>query len=213
VTALYLGAVFAERDADLAARARAEDELARRERLLQAVSTSAARLLAGQTTAETLLPVLTLLGEAAEVNRAYAMSFHPADGDVLAKLVNQWESYPPYGEAHDPNVPFPIRAAGFGRWLDLLERGEAVHGPVHSMPEGERSFLEGQRIRSLVVAPIDAGELWGVVGFEDCATDRAWSPAEVDAGRSAGRSGGSGSRLNRGPCKSGSGRCSGTPTT
>ncbi|HUR53133.1 MAG TPA: PAS domain S-box protein, partial [Gemmataceae bacterium] len=186
LTALYLGAVFAERDADLDARKRAEAQLARRERLLQAVSTTAARLLAGPSAIETLPPVLALLGDAAGVNRAYVLSFRAAGDETFAKLVHEWETDPPIGPASDlATNPLPVREAGFGRWLDLLERGEAVHGPVAGLPPGERPFLESQSIRSLLVAPIAAGELWGVVGFEDCVTDRVWSPAEVDAIRAA----------------------------
>jgi GAF domain-containing protein len=46
--------------------------------------------------------------------------------------------------------------------------------------------MERQGVLALAVVPIiNSGDWWGWVGFDDRATDRVWSAAEIEALKSA----------------------------
>ena len=52
---------------------------------------------------------------------------------------------------------------------------------MKELPSCEREFFEVQAIKSLMTVPIFVGDdWWGFIGFDDCTTEREWSPAEVD---------------------------------
>ena len=53
-------------------------------------------------------------------------------------------------------------AAGYGRWVRLLGRGEPVYGHARDFPENERLALDEEGILSILAVPIfDGGEWWG----------------------------------------------------
>ncbi|MDQ3638561.1 MAG: PAS domain S-box protein, partial [Actinomycetota bacterium] len=87
----------------------------------------------------------------------------------------------------------PYKAAGYGRWIELLSRGEPVYGHVCEFPEGEQPELHEQGIVSLLIVPIFVeGRWWGQIGFDDCLKEREWPTAEVGAlGAAAGTLGAS----------------------
>lgn len=57
---------------------------------------------------------------------------------------------------------------------------------MRDFPDAERRLFEPQGTVSLVGVPVFvAHEWWGIVGFDECRGERVWSPAEVDALRTA----------------------------
>jgi len=79
-----------------------------------------------------------------------------------------------------------LKADGLERWVEVLGRGEPIHGIVSQLPECERAVLEGLGVRSLAVVPIHVHQTWwGYIGFDDCRTEREWSAAELDSARAA----------------------------
>jgi PAS domain S-box-containing protein len=76
----------------------------------------------------------------------------------------------------------PYKAAGFGRWIEMLGRGDLVHGHVRDLPESEQPELRAEEILSIAVVPIFVeGRWWGFIGFDECVEEREWSAAEVGA--------------------------------
>jgi PAS domain S-box-containing protein len=99
----------------------------------------------------------------------------------------------PAGRDGSPITDFPYRATrsdpwtDFGRWEEILGRGEPMYGNTRDFPEHERPFLAGTLgIRSMILVPIFVeGAWWGFIGFDDCVKEREWSAAEIDALKAA----------------------------
>jgi PAS domain S-box-containing protein len=65
-------------------------------------------------------------------------------------------------------------------------RNEIFAGNVQDLGPAERELLEAQAVRSLITVPIFVdGKWWGFIGFDDCVSEREWSPAETEALRTA----------------------------
>jgi diguanylate cyclase (GGDEF)-like protein/PAS domain S-box-containing protein len=76
---------------------------------------------------------------------------------------------------------------GFGRWLELLRKGEPVVGRLEDLPAAEARILARQHVASLAVVPVFAGgAFWGFIGIDDCTRSRVWSSTEVLSMRIAG---------------------------
>lgn len=73
-----------------------------------------------------------------------------------------------------------MEEAGYGRWHEAFIEDDLIMGCVADFPASERALLNAQDIKSLLVVPIKVGgEPWGVLGFDDCRTEREWADWEV----------------------------------
>lgn len=126
------------------------------------------------------------LGEVMDVDRAYVFCYDDANS---ASQVEEWVAPGVEPQIDNPDLQqLDMDAAGFGRWLPALRRGEVVSGPVASFPASEQPLLEAQAIKSLIVVPIERdGQPWGFVGFDDCRREQVWSPEDQEALRGAAR--------------------------
>jgi PAS domain S-box-containing protein len=172
------------------------EELRRREAILDAVRFAAERLL-GQPGGweESVRAVLRRLGEAAAVSRVYVFeNFTGEDGRRWNAERHKWVApgvelgLPPSpGGAPVTRFPYGDDGSGswrdFGRWEEVLGRGEPLHGNTRDFPEKERHFLAGELgILSMVLVPIFVeGRWWGFIGFDECGREREWSGAEIGA--------------------------------
>jgi PAS domain S-box-containing protein len=177
-------------------RRRAEEELRRRDAILEAVRFAAERLLA-ETAGweESVGAVLRRLGEATGAGRVYIFENYVGEnGEVWGSQRYEWVA-PGISAQMDNSLmqAIPYEAAGYGRWMKLMSRGEPVYGRVREFPEGEQPELHEQGVVSLLIVPIFVeGRWWGQIGFDDCLKEREWSTAEVGAlGAAAGTLGAS----------------------
>ena len=165
---------------------RAED--LRRDSILEAVAFAAERFLLVSDWRQVAPEVLARLGIAAGASRAYIFeNVTDALGRPGTGLVSEWVA-----PGIEPQIENPaLRSAewqdsGLGRWAEAMERGESISGPVRSFPPSEWPLLEAQDIRSLAAFPVFAGrEWWGLVGLDDCVSERQWTKNEIDALRAA----------------------------
>ena len=177
-------------------RRHADEKLRRRDAILEAVRYAAEHFL-GNPTEAGMEEALGWLGRATETSRVYVFQNRVAEDGTLWNLqLHKWaapgvpRSVPADGT---PVVDFPYRDDGsgawtdFGRWEEVLGRGEPMYGNVRDFPEHERPFLGGKLgIRSMIIVPIFVeGRWWGFIGFDDCAKERDWSVAEIDALKAA----------------------------
>lgn len=173
---------------DVTDRVEAEQAAARRDRILEAVAFAAEHFLRGTPIAEAIPPVLARLGEAADVSRVYIFQDHRDDqGRLLTSQRYEWTAPDVEPQADNPELQnVPYAESGFSWWEEAFARGEVIVGQVREFPEAERAFLASQGIMSIVVAPITVGgRTWGFVGFDECYREREWSPAEIEALRTA----------------------------
>ena len=171
---------------DITGRKRAEQALARRDAILDAIGRGAARLLADERIDDAIQAVLEGLGRAIGASRAYVFDNHrDADGRLRTSQRYEWAAPGVTAEIGNPklqNLPGEL-AAG---WLEALERGKPVQAPVRDLPHPHRAILEEQGILALAELPIHvAGELWGILGLDNCETERIWAPVELDGAKVA----------------------------
>src|SRR2546428_3701516 len=159
----------------------------RRDAILEAVAFAAERLLLTPDWRSAADDVLARLGLAADVSRAYIEVNDERGGRLVVNQLAEWVMPGVATHLDDPALlDFDWIEGGFGRWEGLLRRGNVIQGPVRSMSEHERPILEAQGILSLIAFPVFVGsEWWGVIGLDDCETEREWSGAEVEALRAA----------------------------
>jgi diguanylate cyclase (GGDEF)-like protein/PAS domain S-box-containing protein len=131
--------------------------------------------------------VLKKLGQAVEVSRATLFSIHDADGDHLLRHRFEWVSEDHEPRADRPDLQnVPMRKIGLGRLYRELEERRCVHVRVRELTGSERRILEDQKVLSVVTAPVIVdNRLWGFLEFDDCAIERQWLVAEIEALRSA----------------------------
>ncbi|MDS4029360.1 MAG: PAS domain S-box protein [Candidatus Contendobacter sp.] len=172
---------------DVTERRRAEAELRQRDRVLRATADTLALLLSGRDLGETIGAALATLGQAVGVDRAYIFENHadPTTGALLASQRYEWCADGATPQIDNPelqNMPYDV----FPGWDATLTNGAAIKGLVRELPEAVRAMMEPQAIRSLLLLPIQIDDrFWGFIGFDDCHTDRIWSPVEETMLRTA----------------------------
>jgi PAS domain S-box-containing protein len=164
-------------------------ERQRRDAILEAVRFAAERFL-GEAGGweESIQEILGRLGEAAKVSRVYIFeNYSGDDGEVCATQRYEWVAQGVSAQIDNPRLKaLPYRAAGLGRWEELLSQGDLVYGHTRDFPQSEQPELQAEDILSIVVVPILVeGEWWGFVGFDECLAEREWFAAEMDALKAA----------------------------
>ena len=167
---------------DITGRRRTEDQLRHRDALLEAVAQASNRLLTRTDFDRAIFEALAELAHAIRADRAYVLEHHrePGTGRLLASQRYEWcddRTTPQLDNPDMQNMPYE---GGLEGWLTELERGRAVGGVFRTLPEAVQARFAGQEIRSILVVPVMLDhKLWGIVGFDDCHTERAWDEAEV----------------------------------
>ncbi|MCP9487039.1 MAG: PAS domain S-box protein [Gaiellaceae bacterium MAG52_C11] len=169
-------------------RRRAERELLRREAILEAVSLSAAQLLA-EPDWRTVAPLLLeRVGTAVGASRAYLFenALDPIGGLVSSERF-EWaaEGVAPQLE-NELMQEMSFADVGLGRLEQVVGSDRVFSAVVSRLPESERSLFVRQRIKSLIAVPIVVdGVSWGFLGFDDCEHEREWAVTESEAFRLA----------------------------
>jgi diguanylate cyclase (GGDEF)-like protein/PAS domain S-box-containing protein len=159
----------------------------RGEAVLASVAFATERFLRGAAWTEAIDEVLEHLGKSADADRALLVqNVRGPDGALWMDLLGAWDRAgiePMAGRPRGHAFPyFP----SFGRWIEILGRGEAVVGSVEGLPGGEQAELAAGKVRSIIRVPVRVGdEWWGFVGFDDCREAREWTELEVAGLRAA----------------------------
>jgi PAS domain S-box-containing protein len=173
---------------DITERKQAEESLRRREAVLEAVSLAAERFLKTDFWEANLIDILGQLGQAMEVSRVYIFENHQGeDGTLLTSQRFEWVAPGIAPEMDNPDMQnFPLHTGGMGRFVDIMSRGDIVHGNIKDFPAEEQAILVPQEIKSLLNAPIFVEDYWwGLIGFDDCLREREWAAVEIEALKTA----------------------------
>jgi PAS domain S-box-containing protein len=173
---------------DITARVQAGEDLRRRDEVLEALAFAVEQLLKARDWREVIPAVLERLGRSVGVSRAYLFESHlNRKGEPVISQRSEWVADGVSAQIDNPLThEIPQLHGPLVRWLRSLRREEAFFGAVREFPEEEREMLRGQDIQSIALVPIiSEGALWGLLGFDDCWTEREWAAGEIEALRLA----------------------------
>ncbi|MBW4547130.1 MAG: PAS domain-containing protein [Symplocastrum torsivum CPER-KK1] len=158
----------------------AEEHIAKRESYLAALVDVQQRLLADQDKNRCYQSILEILGKATGASHVYTFNTdHTATGQLKLSQSAQWWSETIAARTNKSTLPC-LTDGCFGRWLEVLGRGEIVTGVVADFPETEQIILERQGILSILILPLMVkDEFRGLIGFENYTTAYAWDSSEV----------------------------------
>jgi PAS domain S-box-containing protein len=167
---------------------KANDELERRNRILESLRFSAERFLKTSDWTQTTVQILERLGNATSASRIYLFNNGvDKDGELMANLLHKWVN--PASRPGTKNA-FPeavfYKDPAFSRWRESLSLGNPIVGQVRAFPAIEQKRLTALDIQSILIVPVFIGkEWWGFIGFDECRKEREWSPAEIEALRAS----------------------------
>ncbi len=165
---------------------KASDVEARSENILRAVNEFAHALINTHSWESVIEEALGKIGEAASASRAYVYQNDPRDSDLVGQRF-EWAAPGTRSLIQDHSLSaLSYSRLGFTRWFRSLSSGTAISGLVSQFPDSERVFLESRRVKSMVVVPVFANDIWwGFLGFNDYVQMRDWETTEISALRTA----------------------------
>ncbi len=177
---------YAKPRADQARLTTSLDHLAslRRDAILEAIAISARELLRSSDLSVSLPKVIERVGPAAGADRLHILLQSDNPRSDRRGLVGEHYVWSAPGISSPPEflaIGKSMAEVGLGSWLPRLARGEAITGHTRDFDSAARRFLEAGAVKSVLGMPIFAeGEWRGIIGFDDCRSERDWSPAEID---------------------------------
>ena len=166
---------------DITQRKLAQQEMARRLRSEKAMAAIAQALLSASTDSANLQDALDQLVVAAEVDRVYVFQNIERQNEGLC-LRQIMEACAPGVVSQTQDLKYTQclpYADGFERWRRELGLGRSIVGHVADFPASERLLLGRHGILSMLVLPLHVDGRWyGLVGFDQTRTQRAWSPSD-----------------------------------
>ncbi len=164
-------------------RKKAEKQLAYRSEILAAIARTTEQLLLSNNVSETLGECLPFLGEATRVDKVYYYEYAPS-GDAL-HLSKQWFSKRWNAPKDTPDISvLPMHWLGDIATTLLARR--YFTGRVSELEPGNLlDFLRSMNIQSTLVLPVYVKDkFYGLIGFDDCKTERLWSLDQLNIIRS-----------------------------
>jgi len=124
--------------------------------------------------------ILKALGEVSRADRCYIWeNYKNIENDIMyMKQMYEWVDgvEPVQGTDLIEYVPYdPIT-------YDILAAKKTINTIVKDMDEYNKSILEPQGIKSVLIAPIHLkdGLFWGFIGFDNCQTEELWEDFEEE---------------------------------
>jgi len=167
---------------DITERVRIDDALKRREATLEAIANASERFLRSASWESQAPEVLNQIGIASGVDRAYVFeNFRSQEGGLCTRQRFEWAAPGITPQISNEELQaLNYQTDGFGRWEEMLGRGDAIVGQVKDFPVSEQDVLLPQDIVSIVAVPIFSGQTWwGFIGFDACCY-RQWNTAKID---------------------------------
>lgn len=164
---------------DITERKWIEDALKRRIDLEMTIATISTRFVILSDFNNTIYKSLADAGRLSKAGRAYLFQFR--DNGTIMDNTHEWCDEGVTPEIRNlQNLPVEM----FPWWMENLRAGNVIHIPdVSKMPPErnfERTFLEKQGIKSLLVLPVYAeADLVGFLGFDNVTTAGPWHEEDI----------------------------------
>lgn len=155
-----------------------EREISSRDAKLAALADLGGRLLMASDAMTMLEPLLGVIGSALEASRVslYAQHPHIYTGDLVTSERGRWAP-DASGSMLDVDVRWDER--GLERWRDEFEAGRSIASAISTLPANEKPAFEIRFVRSVLAVPIVLSDgLWGYLEIWDQNVEREWTAAE-----------------------------------
>ncbi len=167
---------------DISLRKASEILLTKRDNLLQGIAEATQKLISISDPETGFSSALKILGEAVNVNRAYIYKHKSVDdtGEMFVSLLYEWTS--DKTEHQIENIE--LQKLSYSRFeslkfYDTFSMGKPLSFVMKNLTDEEHLLFIDKDIKSIILAPIMVdGLYWGFLGFDDCETDREWTPNE-----------------------------------
>ena len=172
--------VVAAYQTDLRELRRVERDLERRDMLLSAINTVAARLIAVENEKfnASFGESIAMLGRSIDVERVVVWKNFEKDGALYCTQIHEWceGAEAQHGKPHTVNVRYSETVP---TWETTLSKGECVNFMTKDLLPNEKAQMEKQGIVSVLAVPLFVRDIfWGFVGFDDCRNERVFSKME-----------------------------------
>jgi len=158
--------------------------LLQRDQILGSVRFAAQQFLSAPDWRTVSEEVLTRIGRAAGISRAYILENHiQADGSLFS--IERF-AYKPSAGTTLVQTPKLVNVAWLGSGSetirDCLAQGRVFSGIVGQLSPAEQALIARREVRSILLVPVQIeGAWWGYLELDDCERERAWTEAEVDS--------------------------------
>ncbi len=159
---------------------RAEEQLDKRQRYLEALMKIQSHLLAMEVGGNPYPFVLQVLGEITEAERVFAYQIIPGNGRIFSSPIGMWEKVPSEWTGRDLfQVNWRLLESD-RPLIEALQQGEVLMAHTHQLDEKAQSALNGLGVDTLLLFPIFHNQqLAGIIGFSAEQGQRDWSDLEI----------------------------------
>ncbi|MEM9089913.1 MAG: GAF domain-containing protein [Cyanobacteria bacterium P01_F01_bin.53] len=156
-------------------------ELRQRDALLNSVNAAAQCLVATDELAVAIPRALRILGEGTQQDRVYVFENLVDSKTKQLSFEMPFEWVAPKIPASIESAIFPLPATSLPDFVVNLSRnGLPVQFLTRELEGIALALNEEVKTLSLITVPIQVeGKWWGMLGFDDCTTERVWSDSEV----------------------------------
>lgn len=157
-------------------------DLKRREAALAVLNAAATRILGRSDWRGAVEWLLCQIGHVMGVSRVKLGRNIIQSGRFVQEDVFEWTADGvPVLAGSVPTGDRPFAHEAFADWRSKLGAGEHVICDVRNLDPEKRALLSGLGLQSVLRIPVMAGDTWwGTVGFDQCDTERHWTPTEID---------------------------------
>lgn len=161
-----------------------EQDLARREALLEALNLAARQFLKTAAWEANIPAFLERLGQVTQASRVYVFqNYHQQDGSLYTSQTYEWTAPNVQLRSNDRQfLHVPVKELGPAGWSDQLGQGKLIAALTRELPLLEQTELHKRNVRSTLIAPIFVeGKWWGFIGLEDHLNERTWRKSELES--------------------------------
>ncbi len=159
-------------------RKRSEEELCKRDRLLQGVAEATNYLLT--TDPHAIDKAMEIMGRATEADGVILLENHDSDGEHLCSLALEWVREGMKAQIGSPHAENISYKALFPGWYEILASGRTIQNLISKIQSPGGTRLEMMKIKSFLLVPIFIdGRFSAVIGFGDCQKERRWTDGEI----------------------------------
>ncbi len=160
-------------------RRRTEEELRKRDRLLQGVAQATNHLLISDP--EAIFHALGILGEAADADRVAVLENHDLKGgECHQSLLLEWSKENLSASSDCNALKDTANHSLFPEWYEVLSSGGVIQDVVSNFCIPGQKQPENPKVKSLLLLPIFINDRFSaVIGFEDWHQERRWAENEI----------------------------------